>query len=194
MKQFLNFNLLNQGKMKKGELLKETHQKIDEINNKIKGLREKILPETGEKIKEKMQAAIEELEDIRDKVSSQYDELVEIDKQSDEDIDKIKKKRDEDVAEIDTKRDEDVAEIDRKRDVDVAEIDRKRDEDVAEIDSKRDEDVAEIDSKRDEDVAGLKKRNERKWTEMEKNVFSSFRSFNESFGKAGTMFKSRRNI
>ncbi|MGC9344506.1 MAG: hypothetical protein ACP5E3_17510 [Bacteroidales bacterium] len=61
--------------MEKEELLKNTQEKIDEINSKIKELKNKVADESEGEIKDKAEAAVENLESLRDKIQEHYDVL-----------------------------------------------------------------------------------------------------------------------
>jgi predicted nucleic acid-binding Zn-ribbon protein len=61
--------------MDKEELIMKTHQKIDDLNYKLGELSDILSAETDDIVKNKMRSAISELENIRDSIYPQYEQL-----------------------------------------------------------------------------------------------------------------------
>lgn len=61
--------------MERTELLKKTEQRIEELNQKILDIREKLEEEGDVTIKGKVNKAIDNLEDIKDEIQEQYTKL-----------------------------------------------------------------------------------------------------------------------
>lgn len=63
--------------MEKVELLKQTKEKIDEIDKRINEFKQKVADQSEGEIKTRAEAALRELRAFRDKIQEQYDELEE---------------------------------------------------------------------------------------------------------------------
>jgi hypothetical protein len=58
--------------MKKEELIMDTKRKLDEINRKIEGIKNRLSQDTNEETKKHAQSALDDLEKIKAKVQENY--------------------------------------------------------------------------------------------------------------------------
>lgn len=61
--------------MEKEELILKTKQKLDEIQDKIKNIKEKVEQNTNDAIQEKSKNILNELEELGEKIQKQYSTL-----------------------------------------------------------------------------------------------------------------------
>ena len=61
--------------MEKEELIMKTKQKIDEINNKVKEVKDKVEKNANESIQEKGENILKELNEIKEKIQKEYESL-----------------------------------------------------------------------------------------------------------------------
>ncbi len=77
--------------MNKEEILKETRQKLEEINNRAQVMRDKILRNPDESTQKKAQALLDKLEDSRSKLETEYNKFMDSESEKESDVTEFEK-------------------------------------------------------------------------------------------------------